>query len=113
MPDITDPKFVKFANERLRPTADMAEQAYQTFKRLQQEWVANAASGIPNQGEDLFADGSASDGRKPMSGAIAHGLKGLCDLMVTWYETNATIDGVTKTRIAHVQSVSVNGQARF
>jgi hypothetical protein len=112
MPDIVNPQFVSFANGRCRPTADSAEQLYQTCLRFQQEWIAIGADSIPNTA-DLFDDGSATDGRKRMSGSLAHGLKGLADAMVTWFQTNATIGGVTKTRIAWIQSASVNGQARY
>lgn len=112
MADITNPLYVNFANTKIRSTADSAEQLYQTCKRFQQEWAAIGGDGIPNTA-DNFADGSELDGRKRMSGALGTGFKGLADAMVTWFEANATIGGVTKTRIAWVQSCSVNGQAKF
>ena len=112
MADITSPQFVRFANEKCRLESDAAEQLYQTCKRFQQEWVAIGADAIPNT-TDNFADGSEADGRKRFTGAGAHALKALADAMVTWFEANATIGGVTKTRIAWIQMWSVNGQARF
>lgn len=113
MPDITNPQYVKFANERIRPTLDVSESMYQTYKRFQQEFTAYGAGGIPNNDTDLFADGSDTDGRKRMSGSAAAAVKSLVDALVTYFETPVTIGGVTKTRIAWVQSWSVNGQARF
>ena len=112
MPDITNPQYVQFANQKCRPLTDSAEQLYQTCKRFQQEWVAIAGDAIPNTADNI-ADGSDVDGRKRLTGAGAHALKSLADAMVTWFETNATIGGVTKTRIAWIQTWSVNGQARF
>lgn len=112
MPDINNAQFVKFANERCRPLLDAAEQVYNTAKRFQAEWVATSADSIPNTA-DNFADGSDLDGRKRFTGAGAQALKSLADAQVTWYETNATIGGVTKTRIAWIQSWSTNGQARY
>ncbi len=112
MADITNPLFVTFANARIRQLVDAAETMYQTSKRFQQEWTAFGADNIPNTADNI-ADGSDVDGRKRMTGALAQAMKSLADAMVTWYETNATIGGVTKTRIAWIQTVSVNGQARF
>lgn len=106
MADITNPQFVKFANERCRPLADAAEQLYQTAKRFQQEHTAMSAGTIPNTA-DNFADGSDVDGRKRMTGAQAAALKSLADAMVTWFETGSP------TRIAQLQQLTVNGQARF
>lgn len=105
MADITNVQHVLFANQRGRPLADSAEQLYQTAKRFQQEWAALALA-IPNT-SDNFADGSDVDGRKRMTGAQATTLKSLADAMVTWFETG------NPTRIAQIQQVTVNGQARF
>ena len=112
MPDITNPQHVSLMNARGRVLADVAESFYQTAKRFQQEWTALGGDTVPNT-TDNFADGSDLDGRKRVTGALAHALKSLADAMVTWFETNATIGGVTKTRIAWIQGISVNGQARF
>ena len=103
MAEITNPQVVKFANERGRPLADVAEQLYQSCKRYQQEW---ATVTVPNTA-DLVADGSEVDGRKRISGAHVTNLKALADSMVTWFETG------TPSRIVQLQLVSVNGQARF
>jgi hypothetical protein len=112
MADITNPQFVKFANEKCRPLADAAEQVYQTAKRFQAEWAAISADNIPNTADNI-ADGSDVDGRKRFTGAAAQALKSLADAQVVWFETNATIGGITKTRIAWIQTFSVNGQARY
>jgi hypothetical protein len=112
MPDITTAQYVQFANGRCRPLADVSEQMYQTCKRFQQEYDAVGAAGIPNT-TDNFADGSDVDGRKRLTGAGSQALKSLADAMVVWFETNATIGGVTHTRIQWIQLWSVNGQARF
>lgn len=105
MPDITNPQLVTFANERMRVFADALEQVYQTAKRFQQEWTALAAP--PPNTVDLFADGSERDGRKRASGAHATALKNVADLIVAWFETG------TPTRIAQIQQITTNGQARF
>ena len=112
MADITNPQFVMFGNIRCRPEADAAETIYQTSKRFQQEYDAFGASAVPNTIDNL-ADGSDVDGRKRLTGAGVQALKALADAMVTFFETNATIGGVTKTRIAWIQLWSVNGSAKF
>ena len=106
MADIINPQYVRFANEKCRPLADSAEQLYQTAKRFQQEWAAINGAAIPNTA-DNFADNSDVDGRKRMTGSQANGLKSLADAMVGWFEAG------NPTRIAQLQQVSVNGQARF
>ena len=108
MPDITNPQIVLFSNERGRPMSDVAEDLYLTAKRFQQEWDAlvTVVGSVPNT-TDIVIDGSAVDGRLPVTGARLNGLKSLADAMVTWFETGSP------TRIAQLQLVSVNGRARF
>lgn len=113
MADIITPEIKVFANERGRPMADVIEQMYQTGKRFQQEWAAMVINVTPPNTSDQIADGSETsrganaDGRKPFTGAQLNNLKTLVDAFVTYLETG------NPSRIAQVQQVTTNGQARF
>lgn len=107
MADITNPQIIKFANERGRLLADIAESLYHTSKRFQQEWVALVASTPIIPTASPIADGSDTDGRKRVTDTHLVNLKSLADSMVTWFETGSP------TRIAQLQLISVNGGARF
>ena len=103
MAEITTPQVVAFANQRARVLADLLEATYETCKRFQAEWASVTVPDLP----DLIADGSATDGRKRISGAHLHGLKAAADAVVTWFETG------TPSRIEQVRQITVNGQPRF
>jgi hypothetical protein len=64
-----NPQAIRIANEKLRPAADRMGQLYNFAKSLQAEYVAEGwPSLFPNDAE-LIVDGSASDGRTPITNA--------------------------------------------
>ena len=75
MADITNAEAVAYCNSRLRPAYDRFAQLYYEAKSLRQEWDANGLGDIIayNNG-DLVVDGSASDGRHPISGVDVNNL---------------------------------------
>lgn len=103
MPDIIDPEAVRFSNERARTLADAAARYYFAAKAFTLEWDATSmGSKIPNAA-DTIIDGSATDGRTPITGANVNGLKTHVDAMVTDLEAN----GNTKLNI--LLAIEVNG----
>ena|SRR5579862_247938 len=70
MANITDPSAVLFCNTEVRPGADKTMQFYWWMKALKQEYLANPnlATLITND-TSLVVDGSATDGRTPITGA--------------------------------------------
>jgi hypothetical protein len=111
MPDITNPQAVRFANERIRPLADLLEAAYETAKRFKAEWDANnLAALIPNTA-DPVVDGAATDGRKPMTGQKAHNLYNRASELITELEGGSL--AALAGRLDTIKQVSVNGGPHF
>ena len=82
MPDIINPEAVKFCNEKARTLADKATAYYYAALALVNEWDAtDMATKIPNT-SDVIVDGSATDGRSPITGANVNGLKSHVDAMI-------------------------------
>jgi len=87
---ITNPQAVAFSNERVRALADKAAAYYWAAKAFLLEWdAAGIGAVIPNDAGELMVDGSATDGRTPITGAGVNGLKGHVALMVADLEANA------------------------
>ena len=117
MADITDPIVVRFSNERARVAADALEQAYNTAKRLTEEYEAlEDEASLPDTDEQI-ADGSEdsrgdeADGRTPVTGSDLRALLALSQRLVDWFSYVPAEDG--RSRIDTVRHVSVNGQAPF
>lgn len=97
---IDDPQAVKFCNEKIRPAADRYAQLYWTAKILLVEWnAAGLGTLIPNTA-DVVVDGSVSDGRSPITGAMVNGFKSNLQLLVNDLEANAGIKLNGLTQIA-------------
>ena len=78
MADVTSQEAIKFCNAKVRVAADKLAQAYYFAKLVQQEWFATSmASGIPNDASPIL-DGSATDGRHPITGASATAIVSRC-----------------------------------
>jgi hypothetical protein len=88
MAEITNPEAVRFSNEIVRTNADKAARYYYAAKAMLNEWAAtDMGTKIPNT-SDLIVDGSATDGRGPITGANANGLKTHLETMVADLEAN-------------------------
>lgn len=102
MADITNPEAVRFCNEKVRVAADKLASAYTFAKQVQAEWFANSmASLIPNDASPII-DGSATDGRHPITGADATNIITRCGDLITDYEAN------TNAKLNTVLGVAVN-----
>ena len=65
---------VKFSNERIRVAANKINAAYKFGNEVLAEWTANGgASLIPNTSDNIV-DGSAIDGRHPITGVDANNI---------------------------------------
>ena len=76
MATITDPEAVRFCNEQVRVGADKLAQMYYAAKAIKDEWIANPnlATLIAFDNPDDVVDGSATDGRHPISGIEVNNL---------------------------------------
>ncbi len=103
MPDITNPEAVRFSNEKARTLANAASAYYYAAVAFLNEWDAtNMATKITNTA-DTIIDGSATDGRSPITGANVTGLKGHVDTMVIDLEANSN------TKLNILLQIETNG----
>lgn len=74
--EITDPYAVAFSNEKIRQGADRLAQMYYMAKAITQEWTANPqlATAIAYDNPGVIVDGSATDGRNPVTGIEANNI---------------------------------------
>ena len=112
----TNPQAVSFANTRIRPMADLLYSVYTTAESIVQQWnTQNMAAVIPPGDATLIADGSAVDGRPPMTNDQAYGIILAAQDIVNYFQGSvspANPDG-TKTKLSSVSKVEVNGQSLF
>lgn len=88
MADITNPEAVRFCNERARTLADKAAAYFYAAQAFEDEWDAtDMGTKIPNT-SDVVIDGSATDGRSPITGANVNGLHGHVATMIADLEAN-------------------------
>lgn len=107
MAAITDPQAVKFCNEKVRVMADTLTSNYWTCKAIVAEWNATSMSAKITNTADNVVDGSASDGRSPITGAMANNIINRATEVITDYEASVN------AKLNTVEQVKVNGQAKF
>ena len=92
MSEITNPEAVKFCNERVRIAANRLNSAYQFAKQVSAEWTANSdlATNIAYDNPDVVVDGSATDGRHPISGIEVNNLMTRLNELIADYEANSS-----------------------
>ncbi len=103
MADITDPQVRRFANEKARVLADLATKYYYAALAFQNEWDATGMGALIPNSADVIVDGSATDGRTPITGANVNGLQGHVAAMVTELEAN------TNQKLSVLLNIEVNG----
>ena len=100
---ITDPEAVRFSNEKVRTLADDLTAAYYAAVEFANEWDAtDMGTKIPNT-SDTIIDGSAVDGRHPITGANVNGLKGYSDGLI------ADLEAGGNTKLNILLAIEVNG----
>lgn len=76
---ITAPAAVRFANEKIRPLADTLARAYQQARAVLGQFAAKGLGElIPDDKGEVIDDGSATDGRTPITGADIHAMLAVC-----------------------------------
>lgn len=101
MPDITDPAAVRFSNEKVRVAADKFAQAYYFAIEAINEWNATGMSSKITNTADPIIDGSAIDGRNPITGSDATNVITRLMENITDYEaaSNAKLNTVIKVAV--------------
>lgn len=111
----TTPQAVAFANGRARPLADLLISAYLSSKAFAQQWTAQGvASVIPNDAT-LIADGSATDGRTPITDGDINILLAQAQSIIALFEgaTGAPANNASLQNFNQIDKISVNGRAIF
>lgn len=65
----TNPQAIRIANEKIRPLADLLGQLYNRLKSAQIEYTAEGWSALFPNDSEVLDDGSATDGRTPITNA--------------------------------------------
>ena len=101
---ITNPEAVRFCNENVRTLADIATRYYYAARAFQNEWVAaGMASKIPNDGGETVVDGSATDGRTPITGQNVNQLQSHINDML------GDLEASSNTKLNILLQIEVNG----
>jgi hypothetical protein len=107
MPAIVNPQAVKFCNEKIRPLCDLWESLYETARRTKAAWDTDGlAVLIPNDTSPV-TDGSATDGRNPITGAM---VRSILDRI---FETVTDLEAGGNAKLDQIRKVSVNGAPLF
>lgn len=85
---ISDPEAIRWSNEKVRPSADRAAQLYYFSKAVIQDWYGNGMSSLIPPTDDVIEDGSATDGRHPITGNDVNNLITLLNGYVMDLEAN-------------------------
>lgn len=106
MANITNTQAVRFCNEKARVLADLVEKTRRTAQQFALDVVSEFEANVGgNAGGDLVVDGSATDGRQPVTKDSIAALKYVAEQLVTCLTTD--------DRAVLVANVSVNGQPAY
>jgi hypothetical protein len=116
MSDIVDPQATAFCNERVRPFSDLMRTVYLTSKSISMTWNTSGVNAkLPND-SSLVVDGSATDGRTPITGADVNNIINRANDLIAYFESSgisALISpGSTGIRDTAIKP-AVNGSALF
>lgn len=104
---ITDATAVKFSDEQIRVAANTLASAYWTCKQIQANYYANPSLGTAYTTgiAETIVDGSAVDGRLPITGNHALGV------ITRASEFTAGLEADNNAKLNTILSVAVNGRS--
>jgi hypothetical protein len=106
MADIVNPQAVKFANDAVRPFADVLLSAIESAREFEAQYAANAGDTLFPNTADLIADGSETDGRFRVQAQTVRALRTAAQDLLTWAATGSP------TRETRLRTVAVNAGSR-
>lgn len=113
----SNPQAVLFANTQIRPMADLIASAYLSAKKIVDAWNSQALSSVIPNDANLIVDGSAVDGRPPMTDAQATNIITRSMELISWLENGLVASpfnaSATLATLNTVMAVEVNGQTKF
>lgn len=107
MANITNPQAILFCNSQVRVMADKMNSSYATAKSIVNNWNALSMSSIITNDTSPIIDGSSTDGRSPITGAMATAI------ITRALEIIADYEATSNAKLNTVVQVKVNGAAAF
>ena len=107
MADIVNPQAVVFCNEKARVFAECLLSTIGTARALKADYDANTLDTLFPNTADKVVDGSAVDGRPPVTGAAVRALYTAASDILTWAAVG------TPTREARLRAFTNRGESRF
>jgi len=107
MSNITNPQAVAFCNNEIRVMADSMTQNYYTAKSIVNDWFSTGVNSLIPNDSSLIIDGSAIDGRSPITGSQVTNIITRAQEIVADYEANSS------AKFNTINAVKVNGGSRF
>ena len=104
---ITNAQAIAFCNQQVRKMADSMASNYATCKAIVNNWNALSMSSLITNDASNIVDGSATDGRSPITGAMATNIITRAQEVITDYEATSN------AKLNTVIQVKVNGGAQF
>lgn len=98
---ITDVTAIGFANNRIRLTANRLDELYYMSKSLVDDWNGqNMAARLPPGNNTILDDGSATDGRNPITADDCYGI------VLRAQEFIDTLEANNKAKLVSISKVS-------
>jgi len=109
----TNPQAVAWDNTRARPMANLLYQAYLSAKSLVLQYNAqNIAAVCPPGDQTIIADGSATDGRTPITNDDAYAIVLRAQDLVNYFEGTGTVTP-NSGYLTNIAKVQVNATSVF
>ncbi len=108
---------VAFANQKIRPMADLMYSAYLSAKSVVQEWNSQSVSAVIPNDSTVISDGAASDGRAPITNAQATSIITRAQELISWMENGLVAVpfnvSANLATLGTVTAVQVNGRSNL
>jgi hypothetical protein len=96
-----NPQVVAFANDRVRPLADSIYRLHAEMKSFETEYFGKGIGGAIDAAgaAELIGDGSAIDGRTPITGGDIYTLIGIAQALIGAVEDQGRLGAVAKIEV--------------
>ena len=91
MAAITNPQAVAFCNTQIRPACDRFIQLYYWCKQTQDQFTAQGLASLLPNSSDNIVDGSATDGRSPLTDGQVNIIMSQIGTFITNMEASAKL----------------------
>lgn len=115
MPDNSTPQAVTFSNQRARPLADLMISTYLSCKAFVQQWTAQGVGAVIPSDSNVIDDGSATDGRTPITDFDVNVLFAQASNLIAYFEgaSGAPTNNASMQNFNQIEKIQVNGRAIF